>query len=128
MKILKSERKTKVGRLKRRRLRIRKRVSGDAARPRLLLRKTARHLYATAHDDTPEAGSKTLCAVSTVTRDGASSKNFCNVESAKLLGKQAAEALKQAGYESIVFDRGGYRYHGIVRAFAEAMREGGIKF
>lgn len=127
MKLTKSERKNKWGRLKRRHMRIRKTVVGTAERPRLMMRKSLKHLYVMAIDDSNPKGSHTLVNLSTNKRDGVSNKSFRNIESAKRLGAEAAEALKAKGIQTVVFDRGGYRYHGCVKALCEAVREGGIK-
>jgi len=105
--------------------RIRKRVRGTGERPRLCVSKTLRHLYAQIVND--EAG-HTLVYVSTL--DPATRDQFRgpNLEAAKALGaKMAAQALEK-GIEKVVFDRGGYLYHGVVSAFAEACREGGLRF
>ncbi|MGF1573444.1 MAG: 50S ribosomal protein L18 [Sumerlaeia bacterium] len=121
-------RKDKWGRHQRRRWRIRKSISGVAERPRLLVRKTARHLYAQLINDAPEAGSVTLFYISTNVKGEVQKKNFANIENAKKLGAEMGKRIKDAGVETIVFDRGGFRYHGVVKEFADAVRSAGVIF
>ncbi|MDK2973228.1 MAG: large subunit ribosomal protein [Candidatus Sumerlaeota bacterium] len=127
MNVDRKHRKDKWGRLQRRHMRIRKKVVGTEERPRLMVRKTLKHLYAVVVDDSAGQGGHTLVSLTTNKRDGVANKNFRNIESAKKLGKEVAEALKEKGIETVVFDRGGYRYHGVVKALCDAVREGGIK-
>ncbi len=108
--------------LQRRRWRIRKKVKGTAERPRLSLRFSNKHIYAQCIDDTK---GHTLVFISSLTKD---SKLKANSESAQELGKLLAEKASSAGIESVVFDRSGRRYHGCVKSFADAVREGGLKF
>jgi large subunit ribosomal protein L18 len=105
--------------------RIRKKVSGTAKRPRLSVHFSARHVYAQVIDD--DAG-KTLAAVSTLQKDLAGQKAAANRESAERVGKAIAEKLLAKKVENVVFDRGGYIFHGKVKALADAAREGGLKF
>ena len=105
--------------------RIRKKVSGTAERPRLAVHFSAHHVYAQVIDD--EAG-KTLAAVSTLQKDLAGEKAAANRESAERVGKAIAEKLLAKKVENVVFDRGGYIFHGKVKALADAAREGGLKF
>ena len=105
--------------------RIRKKVSGTAERPRLAVHFSAHHVYAQVIDD--DAG-KTLAAVSTLQKDLAGKKAAANRESAKRVGKAIAEKLLAKKVENVVFDRGGYIFHGKVKALADAAREGGLKF
>lgn len=111
----------------RRRWRIRKKVVGTAERPRLCMFKSSRHIYVQIIDDT--AG-HTLAAATTNTKDAKSGgkKSFCNIPSAQQMGKAIAERAKSAGIESVVFDRSGYPYHGVVKALADSAREAGLKF
>ncbi len=125
MNVTHKTRKTKWGRLKRRHLHIRRKLSGTAERPRLMVRKTARHIYIMVIDDTPANGSKTLFSLDTNSKEN-SSKNFANIACAKALGLRAGQALKEKGYTDVVFDRGGYRYHGCIKALCDAVREAGI--
>jgi large subunit ribosomal protein L18 len=110
----------------RRRWRIRKRVAGSPPRPRLAFHRSLRHLYAQVVDD--EAG-RTLAHATTDTKANRASakKHFANVAQAKVLGAQFGALLKEKGVTAVVFDRGGHRYHGVVKAFADAVREQGIK-
>ncbi len=115
---------------KQRRARIRRRyrstVQGTATRPRLAIYRSLRHIYAQVIDD--EAGT-TLVSASSQEKDVSGSVSHCgNSESAKLVGKVIAERAKEKGLETVVFDRGGFNYHGVVRAMAEAAREAGLKF
>ena len=105
--------------------RIRKKVSGTAERPRLAVHFSAHHVYAQVIDD--HAG-KTLAAVSTLQKDLAGKKAAANRESAERVGKAIAEKLLAKRVENVVFDRGGYIFHGKVKALADAAREGGLKF
>jgi len=105
--------------------RIRKRVRGTEERPRLCITKTGRHLYAQIIDD--EVG-RTLAHVSTLDAEGRSAGARSNIEGAKALGTRMASKALEAGVDTVVFDRGGYPYHGVVSAFADACREGGVRF
>jgi large subunit ribosomal protein L18 len=104
----------------RRKLRIRKKVQGTTARPRLAVFRSSKHIYAQVIDDTQGT---TIAQASSVTADGGS-----KVEAAKSVGDAVAKACIDKGVEQVVFDRGGYRYHGRVRALAESAREAGLKF
>ena len=107
----------------RRKIRIRKRISGTAARPRLNVFRSSRHMYAQLVDD--DSG-KTLAATSThaVKVEGSSG----NKDAAALVGTAIAEAAKAAGISMVGFDRNGFKYHGRVKALADAAREGGLVF
>ncbi|NDV62659.1 50S ribosomal protein L18 [Puniceicoccales bacterium CK1056] len=105
--------------------RIRKKVSGTAERPRLCVSFTNKHIYAQAIDD--EAG-KSLVTISSLGKDLKGEKLSANRESAVRIGKAFAEKAKAAGVSQVVFDRHGRPYHGRVKEFAEAVREGGIQF
>ncbi|QQR90437.1 MAG: 50S ribosomal protein L18 [Myxococcales bacterium] len=106
----------------RRKRRIRKKIFGDAARPRLSVFRSAKHIYAQVVDDL--AGNTLAYASSTVSKDIQGVKT----EQAKAVGKSIAEACKSKGIEQVVFDRNGYIYHGRIRALADAAREAGLKF
>lgn len=108
--------------LQRRRWRIRKKVNGTAERPRLSVRFSNKHIYAQCIDDKK---GHTLLFLSSLAKDV---QVKANVEGAANLGKLFAEKAGSAGIESVVFDRGGRRYHGCIKSFAEAAREGGLKF
>lgn len=101
--------------------RIRRKVSGTAARPRLAVFRSLQHIYAQLIDD---AAGRTLASASDMKLAAKGSRT----DSAAAVGKALAEAAKAAGVTSAVFDRGGYRYHGRVKALAEAARAGGLEF
>jgi len=110
----------------RRHERIRKQVFGTAERPRLSVHRSLKHLYAQIIDDTK---GHTIASASTLDKDtGDEKKNRSNVEMAKRLGRMLAERAKGAGIKKVVFDRGGYKYHGCIKSLAESAREGGLEF
>ncbi|CAN5261508.1 50S ribosomal protein L18 [soil metagenome] len=102
--------------------RIRKKVSGSAERPRLAVFRSLNHIYAQVIDD---ASGKTLASASTVEKDLKTATGG-NIEAAKKVGKVIAERTLAAGVSSVVFDRGGYVYHGRVKALLDATREAGL--
>lgn len=104
--------------------RIRKRVKGTAARPRLAVFRSLNHIYAQVIDD--EQGI-TLCSASSVEKSVGVSTGG-NLEAAKTIGKLIAERALGKGLTQVVFDRGGYIYHGRVKSLAEAAREAGLQF
>ena len=106
-----------------RHLRVRAKISGTAACPRLNVFRSAKHIYAQVIDD---VSGTTLCAASSMTKGFEGSG--ANVEGAKKVGGMIAELCKEKGIEKAVFDRGGYVYHGRVAALADGAREGGLKF
>lgn len=108
-----------------RRWRIRKKVRGTSERPRLCVHFTNQHIYAQCIDDT--IGS-TLLYVSTLSKDLKEDGIKPNLEGAEKLGKIVAERAKSKNIEAVVFDRAGRIYHGCVKAFANAAREGGLNF
>ncbi len=108
-------------RLKRRR-RVRAKVSGTAERPRIAVHRSNRGVAAQLIDD---AAGRTLAAVSWTEAD---LKSLGKMEQAKRAGEVLAERAKAAGVEAVVFDRGGYQYHGRVKALADGAREGGLAF
>jgi large subunit ribosomal protein L18 len=106
--------------------RVRQTVSGTPERPRLCVYRSLGHIYAQVIDD---RSGKTVAAASSV--DGETRKQMKgggNVAAAKVVGRIVAERAKAAGIEQVVFDRGGYKYHGRVAALAQAAREAGLKF
>ncbi|MEX2302708.1 MAG: 50S ribosomal protein L18 [Bryobacterales bacterium] len=108
--------------------RIRNRLSGTPERPRLAIFRSLKHIYAQVIDDST---GKTLVAVATVTKGATKDSKAAyggNAAAAKLIGKQIAEKALKAGIKDVVFDRGGHRYHGRVKALAEAAREAGLRF
>ena len=113
---------SKAARLKRHQ-RIRGKISGTPERPRLSIYRSENHSVAQIIDDV--AGT-TLCAASSHEKGFAAKGSNC--EGAALVGKAIAERAKAKGIEEVVFDRGGYVYHGRVQALAEGAREGGLKF
>lgn len=106
-----------------RHLRVRSKVSGTAECPRLNVFRSSKHIYAQVIDDVTGT---TLCAASSLSKGF--ELNGGNVEGAKKVGEMIAELCKEKGIEEVVFDRGGYVYHGRVEALAEGAREGGLKF
>jgi large subunit ribosomal protein L18 len=111
---------------KRRHLRVRKKISGTAERPRLNVFRSAKHIYAQLIDDQKGV---TLTSASTLDKElRGEIQNGGNVEAARKVGELIAKRAKEKGIEKVVFDRGGYLYHGRVKALAEAAREGGLEF
>ena len=111
--------------LQKRKWRIRKKVTGTAARPRLSLKFSGKHIYAQAIND---AAGATLVFVSTLDPEVRKAKVKGNVTGAKSLGATFAAKAKAAGITAVVFDRNGRLYHGRVKTFADAAREGGLQF
>ncbi|MCA9529869.1 MAG: 50S ribosomal protein L18 [Myxococcales bacterium] len=112
---------TQAGRARRKR-RIRKKVSGTATHPRLSVFRSARHIYAQVVDD---AAGCTLASASTLVGHDAQGDKRAH---AKAVGERLAKACLDKGIEQVVFDRNGFRYHGRVRALADAAREAGLRF
>jgi large subunit ribosomal protein L18 len=114
-----------IGR-ERRKLRIRKTISGSAERPRLSVFRSAKHIYAQVVDDTT---GKTLAAASTLSRDLRGTLSDGNkTDAAKKVGALIAKICLEKKLERVVFDRNGYLYHGRIRALADAAREAGLNF
>jgi len=107
---------------KRRHFRLRKKISGTPARPRLVVTRSARHMVAQVVDDTQ---GKTLVSASTLEADVRALKGDKTAKASKV-GQLVAERAKAAGVEAVVFDRGGNKYHGRVAAVADGAREGGL--
>ena len=106
--------------------RIRRKVKGGAERPRLAIFRSVANIYAQVIDDRKGA---TLASASSLEKDmRASLKTGADTSAAKLVGKLVAERAAAAGVKDVVFDRGGYLYHGRVKALADAAREGGLNF
>ena len=103
--------------------RIRRKLAGSAERPRLAVFRSMAHIYAQIIDD---AEGKTLVSASSV--DKGAKTNGGNVAAAKAIGKRLAQRAKEKGVTKVVFDRGGYPYHGRVKALADAAREAGLEF
>ena len=109
-----------------RHVRLRKKLSGTTQRPRLCVRRSLHHIYALIVNDTK---GHTVASVSTVNKSFASSLGSkTNVAAAQAVGTAIAGKAKEAGISEVVFDRGGYKYHGRVRALADAAREAGLSF
>ena len=108
---------------KRRHQRLRKRVVGTAERPRLAVYRSNKHIYAQIIDD-----DKGVTLVSASTQENGFEGNTGNKAAARIVGKRIAEKALEKGITEVVFDRGGYIYHGRVSELAEGAREGGLKF
>ncbi|MEC2075496.1 50S ribosomal protein L18 [Metabacillus fastidiosus] len=109
---------------KKRHARVRAKLSGTTARPRLNVFRSNQHIYAQVIDDT---NSVTIASASSLDKDlNLTSTN--NVEAAQKVGELVAKRAVEKGIQSVVFDRGGYLYHGRVKALAEAAREAGLQF
>ena len=104
--------------------RLRGRLAGSAERPRLNVYRSLNHIYAQVIDDTT---GKTLASASTAGKKSGK-KTGGNVASAKEIGKVIAQRAQEKGVKKVVFDRGGYLYHGRIKALAEAAREAGLEF
>jgi large subunit ribosomal protein L18 len=107
----------------RRHLRVRKKVSGSTSRPRLVVNRSARHMFAQIVDD---SAGRTLAAASTLDAQIRAVEGDKTAK-ARQVGELLARRAQEAGIEAVVFDRGGYRYHGRVAALADGAREGGLK-
>ena len=103
--------------------RVRGKISGTPCRPRLSVYRSVANIYAQIIDD---KSGMTLCSASTLEKDF--NEYGGNCEAAAMVGKKIAQVCLEKGIENVVFDRGGYLYHGRVKALAEAAREGGLKF
>jgi large subunit ribosomal protein L18 len=103
--------------------RIRRKLSGTAERPRLAIFRSVAHIYAQVIDDAKGA---TIVSASSVDKDGKAKGG--NVAAAKTIGKLVAQRAQEKGIKKVVFDRGGYQYHGRVKALADAAREAGLEF
>jgi len=108
----------------RRRIGIRKRITGTVERPRLSIYKSLNHIYAQVIDD---LSGKTIVSASTSDK-GVSLEKTGNSAAAAAVGSKLAEKAKAAGIKSVIFDRGGFRFHGRVKALADAARKGGLEF
>ncbi len=107
----------------RRHRRVRKKVSGTAQRPRLAVFRSNKHIYVQAIDDTT---GRTLVSASTMEADARTGATS-TVDAAKQVGKRVGERAKAAGITTVVFDRGGFKYHGRIAAVAEGAREAGLE-
>jgi large subunit ribosomal protein L18 len=116
--------KHKAFRRQRRHQGIRKRISGSPSRPRLAVYKSLKHIHAQIIDD---LAGKTLVAASSLEPASGAGKSG-NSKAAAIVGKLLAQRAKEAGITQVAFDRGGFKYHGRVKALGDAAREGGLKF
>ena len=105
--------------------RVRKRVSGSAARPRLNVFRSSKHIYAQLVDDVT---GHTLAAASSLSKELDALKSGANKKAAREVGKLIAQRAKIKNIANVVFDRGGYVYHGRIKELADGAREGGLKF
>ncbi len=106
-----------------RHMRVRNKISGTAECPRLNVFRSSKHIYAQIIDDVKGV---TLCSASSMSKDFEG--NGGNKEGARKVGEMIAKAAADKGIENVVFDRGGYIYHGVVKELADAAREGGLNF
>ena len=120
---MKLEKKQKLA--QKRKWRIRKTVEGTAEKPRLSVSFSNKHIYAQCIDDIT---GKTLCSMATTSKNVKSQNILPNVAGAQTLGKELGNKAKSAGISVVVFDRRGRRFHGVVKAFANAAREAGLQF
>jgi large subunit ribosomal protein L18 len=119
MALTKLERRTRI------KMRIRKKISGTPAVPRIAVYRSNKQIYAQVIDDLNKV---TILSASSKEKDIADKTGIKKIEQAKLVGKLLASKCKEKGIESVVFDRSGYKYHGRVKSLADAAREGGLKF
>ena len=119
MALTKLEKRTRI------RMRIRKKISGTAEKPRLAVFRSNKQIYVQLIDD---LNGVTMLAVSSREKEIAANTGIKKTEQAKLVGKSLAQKCKEKGIENVIFDRSGYKYHGRVKSLAEAAREGGLKF
>ncbi|WP_252315870.1 50S ribosomal protein L18 [Sinobaca sp. H24] len=115
---------TKYAKRKKRHMSIRRKIKGTSERPRLNVFRSSKHIYVQLIDDVKGA---TLVAASTTEKE-LNIENGGNIEAAKTIGELVAKRAKDKGYENVVFDRGGFIYHGRVQALADSARENGLKF
>jgi large subunit ribosomal protein L18 len=118
--------KAKQAKLERRQRRVRGKVSGTAARPRLRVTRTNTNIYAQVIDDV--AGHTLVAASSVEPGLGADLKNGANIDAAKVVGEAIGQRAVEAGIKEVVFDRGGRIYHGRVKALADGARSAGLEF
>ncbi len=118
-----TEKQSRVNRVKRH-LRIRRRVTGTAARPRLCVFRSLNHIYAQVADDVEGRTLVSASSLEASTRTDGKSKT----EEAKLVGSLLAQRAREKGIQEVVFDRAGYKYHGRVKMLADAAKEAGLKF
>jgi large subunit ribosomal protein L18 len=118
--------KKKITQRERRHKRLRKKIFGVSQRPRLCIHRSAKNLSVQIIDDMEN---KTLLSLSTFDKDAKKQINYGgNKKAAEVLGKLLAEKAKAKGINAVIFDRGGYQYHGRIKAFADAIRKEGVVF
>lgn len=117
--------KTKIKQQWRRGMRVRRKIFGTKERPRLSIYRSSKHIYAQLIDD---GQGITLASASSVKKGDGAVGYGGNIKGAAVVGKMIAEAAKAAGIDKAAFDRGHYKYHGRIKALADAAREGGLKF
>jgi large subunit ribosomal protein L18 len=118
--------KTKHLRQLRRRRHVRRKIVGDTERPRLTVFRSSKHIYAQLIDDHEGV---TLAAASSRAKGAKTAQPYGgNIKAAQMVGEKIAEAAKAKGIEKVAFDRGHYRYHGRIKALADAARKGGLQF
>ncbi|MCS7176026.1 MAG: 50S ribosomal protein L18 [Candidatus Kapabacteria bacterium] len=124
---IRCQQKKKQKRRLRRKLRVRKKVSGTSERPRLTVYRSLKHIYAQIIDDTR---GHTLVSASTIDRQLRAEVSSVRpkVAQAQIVGRALAERALKAGIRTVVFDRNGYKYHGRIKALAEAARQAGLQF
>ncbi len=105
--------------------RIREKMAGTASRPRLNVYRSTNHIYTQLIDD---ANGVTIASASTIGNKDAEKRSGGNIPAARMVGQAIAELAKEKGIKKVVFDRGGYLYHGRVKAIADAAREAGLEF
>ncbi len=120
--IIKAEKRAKI------RKRIRRAVKGTAAKPRLAVFRSLKHIYAQLIDDDRGATLVQASTLSKAVADAMAEKKKGKISVSKIVGAELAKLAKSKGIETVVFDRGGYKYHGRIKALAEGAREGGLKF
>mgnify|MGYP005844328305 CR=1 FL=1 len=117
---------TKYHRIQRRHARVRRRISGTPERPRLVFRRTSRHIYAQVINDVE---GRSIVQLSTTRKDFAlSGPDRSGRAAARIMGEEIARTALEKGVSKVVFDRGGFVYHGVVKEFAEAARSAGLDF
>ena len=116
---------TKIERRSRIKMRIRKKISGTPDTPRVAVFRSNKQIYAQVINDLK---GETVLSASSIEKEIAAQTGIKKIEQAKLVGKLLASKCKEKGIEKVVFDRGGYKYHGRVKSLADAAREGGLNF
>ena len=128
MTVVRSNRKSRRAQRERRHRRVRKKIWGTEERPRLVVFRSLRHMEGQLVDDDAGATIMGLSTLDEQLRGFEPEGKNRKIEHAHAAGKALAERAREKGIEAVVFDRGGYQYHGRVQAFAEGAREGGLKF